>query len=106
MHDADGNEVLLREFEPLQLQRWHFVAFTLGRQTLRLFRNGVEVASVPCAGLAIGGPALLGIGAKLDAEGRPTVGNNAGFWDGRIDEVVFHRALSLAEISRLQASAP
>ena len=107
VHDAEGNEVMVRELEPLPLQRWHFVAFTLDGHTLRLFRNGAEVASVPCVGLAASGPTMLGIGAKLDAEGRPTLGNNAGFWDGRIDELaVFHRALSAEDIRRLYASAP
>jgi hypothetical protein len=97
----------VRESEPLPLQRWHFVAFTLDGQTLRLFRNGAEVASAPCVGLAASGPTILGIGVKLDAEGRPTFGDNAGFWDGRIDELaVFHRALSPEDIRRLYASAP
>jgi ferric-dicitrate binding protein FerR (iron transport regulator) len=107
VHDAEGNEVIVRESEPLPLQRWHFVAFTLDGQTLRLFRNGAEVASAPCVGLAASGPTILGIGVKLDAEGRPTFGDNAGFWDGRIDELaVFHRALSPEDIRRLYASAP
>lgn len=107
VHDVEGNEVMVRELEPLPLHRWHFVAFTLDGQTLRLFRNGQEVASAPCVGLAASGPTMLGIGAKLDAEGRPTLGNNAGFWDGRIDELaVFHRALSPEDIRRLYASAP
>ncbi len=102
VHDAKGGEVLAREGVPLPLQRWHFVAFTVDGKTLRLFRNGAEVASAPCDGLAVTGPQILGIGVKLDPDGRPTAGSNAGFWDGRIDELaVFHRALTAGEIREL-----
>jgi hypothetical protein len=102
VHDAKGQEAGVREGVPLPLQRWHHVAFTLDGETLRLFRNGTEVASAPCAGLAVTGPQNLGIGVKLDADRRPIAGSTAGFWDGRIDELaVFHRALTAGEIREL-----
>jgi hypothetical protein len=101
VHDANGQEVLVRENQPLPLDRWHMVAFTLDGSTLRLYRNGNEVAATPCHGLWQKGPRALGIGVKLRDEINPDI-RNTGYWDGRLDNVaIFHRALSAAEIASL-----
>jgi multidrug efflux pump subunit AcrB len=82
-----------------------FVAFTLDGTMLRLFRNGQQVAAAPCVGLTQNAPSALGIGAKLGDDLEP-VDNNAGFWDGRLDEIsVFHRALTPAQLRALYEAA-
>lgn len=101
VHDAQGQEVLVRENQPLPLDQWHFVAFTFDGSMLRLYRNGIELAATSCTGLWDYGPHALGIGVKLRDETTPDL-RNAGYWDGRLDNVaIFHRALSAAEIARL-----
>jgi hypothetical protein len=106
VHDRHGNEVGVREPQPLPLAEWHFVAFTLDGATLRLYRNGIEVAATPCDGLSTFGPSTLGIGVKLDATERQPEINLAGFWHGRIDELaIFHRALTPAQIRQLHEIA-
>lgn len=104
-HDAAGREVAVRENQPLPLDEWQFVAFTHNGVTLRLYRNGEEVAATPCAGLSTAGPSALGIGAKLDATGAPDR-VAPGFWSGRLDEMaVFHSALTSAQIRKLYETA-
>ena len=105
LHDAQDREVAVRENAPLPLGEWQFAAFTHDGVTLRLYRNGVEVAAKPCAGLSTMGPSALGIGAKLDATGAPDR-VAPGFWSGRLDELaVFHRALTAAQIRKLYETA-
>ena len=76
------------------------MAGVLDKSVLRLYRNGVEVASGPCNGL-LANPAYSGlnIGSKTDDGDE---GPSGFFWHGRIDELaIFNRALSAAEILRL-----
>lgn len=102
VHDAAGQEVWVREETPLPLNQWQFVAFTLDGATLRLYRNGREVKSAPCAGLNTFAPDALGIGVKLNRTGTQPEHNTPGFWDGRIDELaLFHHALTPDQILRL-----
>lgn len=101
VHDASGQEVLVRENQPLPLDQWHVVAFTFDGAILRLYRNGIELAATPCKGLWDYGPNTLGVGVKLGDESTPSL-RNAGYWDGRLDNLaIFHRALSAAEIASL-----
>jgi hypothetical protein len=109
LHDDDGAlevhvnnaanlEVGVRDVVPLPIGQWQFVTFTLDGKVLRLYRNGREVASTPCAGLTTFAPSLLGIGVRLDETGKPD-GDNSGIWDGAIDELtVFKYALSSQQI--------
>lgn len=107
VHDRAGNQVGVREQRPLPLAEWQFVAFTLDGSTLRLYRNGVEVAATPCDGLSTIGPSALGVGVKLGATERQPEFNTPGFWDGRIDELaIFHRALTAEQIRNLYDMAP
>ncbi|MEY2879024.1 MAG: hypothetical protein RLZZ15_1404 [Verrucomicrobiota bacterium] len=106
VHDRTGREVGVRDTAPLPLGEWQFVAFTHDGATLRLFRDGREIAAAPCAGLAPTGPAALALGVKLDATGRAPEPNTPGFWDGTLDELaVFHRALTPAQILALYETA-
>ncbi len=101
IREADGGTVYLNEGQPLPLHEWQHVAFVADGDTLRLFRNGEEVAQAPHEGLAIPEIKALGIGRKLPvlngrSEGSP------GFWDGRIDELsIFNRALSPEQIKKI-----
>ena len=98
VHDRTGAEVGVRDTVALPLGEWQFVAFTLDGAMLRLYRNGLEVAATPCDGLTQIAPSTLGIGVKLGDGLEPEL-NNAGFWDGRLDELaVFHRALTPAQL--------
>ena len=106
MHDAAGQEVGVRDTEPLPIGEWQFVAFTLDGSTLRLFRNGREVASAPCIGLTQVAPAALALGAKLDTAGPTPARSTPGFWDGVLDEVaIFHRALNADQLFTLYEAA-
>ena len=106
VHDAARREVGVRETEPLPIGEWQFVAFTLDGATLRLYRNGREVAAAPCRGLSSSAPNGLGIGVKLD-RGLAPERNTPGFWDGVLDELaIFHRALSAEQILALYQLAP
>jgi hypothetical protein len=106
VQDAAGREVGVREATPLPLGEWQFVAFTHDGTTLRLYRNGREVASAPCAGLSPAAPDALGIGVKLD-RGHAPEQNTPGFWDGVIDELaVFHHALAAEQVLALYESEP
>ena len=107
VHDADGHEVGVRDTVPLPLGEWQFVAFTFDGTALRLFRNGREVGSSPCASLMQAGPAALALGVKLDAGGTQPETNTPGFWDGTLDELaVFHRALTPEQILLLYQTTP
>ncbi|PAW68872.1 MAG: hypothetical protein B9S34_00760 [Opitutia bacterium Tous-C1TDCM] len=107
VRDGAGAEVGVRETEPLPLGEWHFVAFVVDGTTLRLYRNGREVAATACASLNPVPAAALGLGAKLDAAGREPEPNTPGFWDGTLDEIaVFHRALSADQLRALHQATP
>ncbi len=105
VHDAEGREIGVRDSVPLPLAEWQFVAFTHDGATLRLYRNGQEVAATPSTSLSQIAPSALGLGAKLDG-GIDPERTTAGFWDGTLDEVaVFHRALSAAQLLALYNAA-
>lgn len=111
VHDADGNEVQVREHIPLPLTQWHHVAFVVDGDSLTLYRNAVPVASAVCQGLSPAAPNVLGIGVKLNDEGTAPASSGPGFWHGRIDELaIFHSSLSPDQIRDLynviRTSAP
>ena len=98
----DRREVFVREgvSKPFPIAQWQHVAFVLDRSVLRLYRNGVEVASAQCDGLLKKAEvSSLAIGCQVDNDGTTPVGN---FWRGRIDELAFfNRALTTEEIQKL-----
>lgn len=104
VRDRAGDEVGVRDTVPLPLGEWQFVAFTVDGLTLRLYRNGREVAATPCNGLTQIAPSALGIGVILDGGIEPEH-NTPGFWDGSLDELaVFHRALTADQLRTLYQS--
>ncbi|MCC9606121.1 FecR domain-containing protein [Blastopirellula sp. JC732] len=107
VRDQNKNVVKLREAEPLPLGQWQHVAFVVDGQQVRLYRNGAEVASAKCDGLATDGPEAMGIGAKLSPDCTQPDLRNPGYWHGRIDELaIFDRALTPAELTELSEMAP
>ncbi len=102
VRDADNKEVIVHDTEALPLERWHHIAFVADGTTLRLFRNGREVAAVPCGLIGPTKVANLFIGAQDNREG-----DIIHFWHGRIDEVaVFNHALTDKEIAQQVRSVP
>ena len=102
-----GAHVAVREgaSHPFPLGKWQHVAFVLDGTLLRLYRNGINVASVPFDGV-LADPAVptLAVGVKTDDSGvLPSASPaNAYAWHGRIAELaIFHSALSEEDIRRL-----
>ena len=95
----NNTDFALREGSLFPLGIWQHVAFVLDANTERLYRNGVQVSSVPYSG-SLPGPvaAPLGIGAKLLNGGASA----DSFWHGKLDEVaIWNRALTPGEIETL-----
>jgi hypothetical protein len=94
-----------RGSQSFRLGMWQHVAFVADGANLRLYRDGVEVASTPCAGI-LPNPtvACLGIGCKTNPLGTGVASAVPGYWQGWIDELaIFNKAISAAEIRRLAA---
>ncbi len=102
VRNANNKEVIVHDAEALPLERWHHIAFVADGATLRLFRNGQEVAVVPCGPIGPTEVANLFVGAQDNKKG-----DIAHFWHGRIDEVaIFNHALSEVDIARQVRSVP
>jgi hypothetical protein len=105
MTQHDGEWMNIREgaSKPLPTGVWQHVAFVADGKTVRLYRNGVEVASSPSLGIIPSPPMQsLAIGCKTEDTGKETSPNIPSFWHGRIDELaVFNAALSPEAIRRL-----
>jgi hypothetical protein len=105
--DGDDNEDWLVEEaakpKPLPLYQWQHVAFTADGKSLRLYRQGAEVARGKYSGLAYpSASSALSIGARNLDHGNLQHAKDLDWWDGKIDEVtVFNRALSADEIRKL-----
>jgi hypothetical protein len=90
------------------LYQWQHVAFSADGLTVRIYRQGREVANGKYAGLAYPvASKALAIGASLDAADERPAAVYPNFWDGKIDELaVFNDALSAEDIRKLAGSAP
>ena len=98
----NGEEVLVREGRPLPTRRWHHVAFVADGTRLRLYRNGLEVASAAYVGLQSGTIEAFGVGVKLDRTGGRPDPFEPGYWHGRLDEIsIFERPLNQDQIHQL-----
>lgn len=106
VQQQNGSDAIAREGEthPLPLGSWQHVAFVADGSTLRLYRNGREVARSPCAGILSSRPeTCLGIGCLVN-EGN-TTSSGCG-WQGRLDEVaLFHHALTPEQVWQLSRDA-
>ncbi|MBI5385208.1 MAG: hypothetical protein HZA90_11050 [Verrucomicrobia bacterium] len=90
---------------PLPLGSWQHVALVCDGSTMHLYRNGLRVG----APLAYNGTIntnlanqTLAIGAKLLPTGVPPTTADAGYWQGKMDDLgLWHRGLSAAEIQAI-----
>ncbi len=97
----DNMEIFVHEgpVKPFPLNEWQHTAFVLDKSTLRLYRNGVEVARGHCDGL-LQKVELSSLTVGCQASDDAKIMFN--FWRGRIDELaIFNRALGIEEIQRL-----
>jgi hypothetical protein len=95
---------VLSESQDLPLNQWIQVAFISDGSTVRLYRDGKQVAEGPSRPISREQSAhVLSIGFKTgDDEFNPSSGLAVGFWDGDIGEIaIFDRALSADEILRI-----
>ncbi len=92
--------VRVAETEVFPLGVWQHVVCTVDATSMKLYRNGVLVATQAMSGTPFTPlPAPLAIGAKL------TGTTPDSYWDGLIDELAFwHRSLTATEVSTLYAS--
>ncbi|MEM1296842.1 MAG: LamG-like jellyroll fold domain-containing protein [Verrucomicrobiota bacterium] len=94
----NGEVVSVREKEQLPIGQWQQIAFVADGKTLRLYRNGKQVASRPCGPVARSLSAPLTIGGRLENDGP----HARHFWHGRIDEfALFNTALTEPQILEL-----
>ncbi len=87
---------------PFPLGAWQHVAFVVDGGTLRLYRQGREVAVNNHVSFKHPGPVKsLAIGCTLD-DSDQAPGSSPGWWDGKIAELaIFNDALSADDIARL-----
>ena len=79
---------------------WQQVGVVAEGSTIRLYRNGAEVAVATnySGTLAVAASPALGIGATLDDSGAPS----GGYWQGKIDDVgVWTQALTAAQMASI-----
>ncbi len=99
---ADGKTPNVSEAIQFPLGSWQHVATVCDGSKVRLYRNGVEVASTTYDGTLVPPTAAaLGIGVKLNDEGTDADYSGApGFWDGMMDDVaLWNRGLGPDEIT-------
>ncbi|MEM9282396.1 MAG: LamG-like jellyroll fold domain-containing protein [Verrucomicrobiota bacterium] len=98
IRQQDGSDVFVREREPLPIGAWQQLAFVADGTSVRLYRNGREVAAEPCGPVASSGQTPLLIGAHPDE----ATTEAEQFWHGRIDEfAIFDVALTSEQIMAL-----
>ncbi|MEM7014529.1 MAG: LamG-like jellyroll fold domain-containing protein [Verrucomicrobiota bacterium] len=96
--EGSDDLVEVRSSDPLQLQNWVHFAFVADGEKLRLFLDGIEIASAECGPVSTASNAFLGIGARINERNKTA----DQFWHGRIDEfALFNHALSESDILTL-----
>lgn len=101
--DSSGREIVAKEKTPLPLNMWHHVAFVADGSTLRLYRNGQEVASAAYHQMHRD-PRIssLAIGTKLNLSGDAPEERDFNMWDGRLDELaIFNHPLTASQVLEL-----
>jgi hypothetical protein len=69
------------------LSSWQHVAFVCDGSTVRLYRNGAEVATTRTTAPVPASMKSVGIGVKLNNEGTEADTGNPGYWHGKMDDV-------------------
>ncbi|MBI4326691.1 MAG: immunoglobulin domain-containing protein, partial [Chloroflexi bacterium] len=97
----------VREGVPVPLGSWQHVALVCNGAQMRLYRNGVEVGSVPYDGTIQPTPLMtsLAIGSKTDDSGMTPDFVAPGFWDGKMDDLgLWTRGLNPDEVLAIYAA--
>ncbi len=95
-----NNQVVVNETSGFPTASWQHVGMVAEGSTIRLYRNGAEVAVATnySGTLAVPSGPFLGIGATLDGGGQAV----SGFWQGKIDDVgVWTTALTSAQMASI-----
>lgn len=103
IQDSSGEEIFVKDKQPLPLNDWHHVAFVADGKNLRLYRNGKQV-DVAAYHRLYRNPQLraLGIGTKLNLRGDAPEDEDYSMWDGRLDELaIFNYALAPDDVREL-----
>lgn len=104
---ADGKQVAAIDPASFPLGQWQHVAFVVTGSKLRLYRDRNLVATTDCGPIAFPvAHTALGIGCKLRDAGDAPASAAAGYWHGRIDElVIVNAALGQAVIERCHTAS-
>lgn len=95
---TDGGATIVTDPSAFPTSSWVQVSLTWNGGTMRLYRDGVEVASGSHSGMASSPNTVTGLGATIGRSGDPQV----SLFNGLIDDVrIYRRALSAGEISAL-----
>lgn len=107
VQDAEAHTISAIDPEPFPVGEWQHVAFVCTGKYVRLYRNGNLVADESCDGLCFPvASTALGIGAKLGESGTTASGSAAGFWHGRLDEIVIaNAAVAQGALERCMAAS-
>ena len=91
--------------EALPMGVWQHLALVADGTVLHVYRDGVQVAAIPCLGVLPNPPMTsLGIGCKTNTAGTGLQEDpvQRAYWQGRIDELaIFNQAFSAQEIRQL-----
>jgi hypothetical protein len=103
IQDSSGEEIFVKDDQPLPLHAWHHVSFVADGAMLKLYRNGREIDSAPYHRLYRDERIkALGIGTKLSLQGDAPEERDFSMWDGRLDELaIFNYALMAEQIQKL-----
>ena len=97
---ADGKTPNISDPEPFPTGSWQQVAFVCDGSRVRLYRNGVEVASTPYDGTLVSPPmSCIGVGVKIANDCSGPDNGAPGWFQGRVDDLaIWNRGLNLNEI--------
>ncbi len=101
---APSGQVFARETATFPTGSWQHVVCTVDATSIKLYRNGAQVASSTYSGAwYTTPPAPMGIGVKLTGAVADT--GAPGYWDGLIDDLaLWNRTLSAAEVFNLYSA--
>lgn len=100
---TDGKTPNVSDPDPFPIREWQHVAVVCDGSKVRLYRNGIQVASTDYDGTLVLPPMnCLGIGAKVNNACTDADTGAPGFWNGKLDDIgIWNRGLSPAEIEAI-----